>query len=623
MIPAANMRSLRPSVAALLAVSCAALLGGCRQRARDFAPLVVVRTSPVLGDPTQPVLLNDALTVYFSEDLRSLSVTPDSVTLLDEQGYRVPGRLETGNNWVSFIPAPPLAPGLDDGSFRPGAHYRLQMAGQPRPDSIRSAQGRWLDAAVTFDVFVADLGHVEPGLPSVLRPTTSELPFLLRRPEVPLPVASDDPRLLVHFTLPLLPSSVTADAFRVQVLGSANEITPRSVKVVSSPLDDLPGSSVELDLGAMPRLIGGGTCSLKEGDWISVSVRSGGPLIDYRGQRPLPATSVIWSVIAGSSVPICAWPGEERGYSGDDGLSPGFEVRGARIVPRVRVEAGRGALGDFCPTRDTTLRPGELFDRGDGQLQVSEGTAFAFSSIDIPEGVTVTVDAQGGAVQLRATGGVRVAGQLKLKSPVIALPSGRFAPRPLSDLVELAPVSVVAAGPVSVEGSIVHVGELGPTQTALLLASATGLVLNGSLPLKTMLVAESSPGASGATIEGALGPAQVYPATFTAGLAPGSAFNVEALLPWKQLPSYVDGGLLQIEAASSGLQVEWQSTPADPIRGASPDLSAGRMGRWQVVRGGDVVVTGAGGFIRLRLRAALQSGEALPTIERLRVVEQR
>lgn len=619
------MRSHRPNPRRQLALllALAPLLGGCWQQAESSEPLRVDRTSPALGDPQQPVLLNDALTVYFSGDLRKMTVTEDSVTLLDEQGHTVPGSLEVGSNWVSFLPDPPLTGDLSDGSFRPGAHYRLQLAGQPRPDSIRGADGRWLDAAVTFDVFVAERHQAPANLPSILRPTASELPFVVRRSEVPLYVAADDPRLLLHFTQPVLPSTVNADAFQVQVLGASAEIRPRSVRVLTSPLDEHPGSTVELDLGALPKLADGSTRALAEGDWISVAVRAGSTITDYSGQRPLPATASYWSVVEGRSLPICEWPGDDVGYTDEGGLAPGFEVAGASIRPRVRVEAGNGALGAFRPQSDLTLRPGEPFDCGDGQLRVSTGSVFAFSQIDIPAGVTVTIDAQGAPVHLCATGGVRIAGDVRLLGPTVALPTGRFGTQPVAELVELAPVSMVAAGDVQIEGQVTTDTEVESGRSALLLASAATLRLRGSLPFQTMLVVEARSGEAGSRIDGARGQSRVYPATFTPGLAPGSDFEVVGLLPWKQIPNHRDSGTLHLGNQSRGLQVEWQPTPADPIRGESPDTSAGRMGRWQSARDRDVLVVGAGAFLRIRLSTRVRSSEPLPAIDRVRLVEQR
>ena len=608
--------------ATLVALALAAL-AGCWQRREAPAPLLVDRTSPTLGDPAQPVLLNDALTVYFTDDVRKLSVTPDSVTLLDERGFHVPGQLKTGSNWVSFVPTPPLTPALTDGSFRPGGRYRLQVAGHPRPDAIRAEDGGWLESAVTYDVYVAGLDQAPVGLPSILRPPVSDVPLIARRSEEPLKVAADDPRLVIHFSQPLLPTSVTADAFRVQVLGRTVEtLQPRGVRVLTSFFDQAPGSSVELDLGALPRCADGAPRRLVQGDFISAEVRLGGGLTDYAGSPPLTALASTWQVVAGSSVPICEWPDLERGFSDEDGLAPGFEVTRSGVRPLVRVEAGDGSLGVFRPLRDTVLRPGQPFDGGDGEPRVSALGDFCFAAIDVPEGVTVTVDARDVPVRLRATGGVRVRGVLRIEGPSAPLPADRVGSRPVLDLIDAAPVSVVAAGGVAVLGRIESACDLAGGETALLLASASGLELRGALPLQTMLVVEAGGGDEG-LIAGARGPSPVYPATFTPGLAPGSDFDVVGVLPWRQLPLDQDAGVLQLGDGRSAVAVDWQATTADPIRGESPDTGAGRVGRWQPARDGDVVVVGGGAFLRLRLRARVRSASGLPEIERLRLVEQR
>ena len=613
------MRLSTTKAATALIALLSAALAGCWQRPEEPASLLVSRTSPVLGDPGRPVLLNDALTVYFSSELRQLSVTPDSFTLLDEQGHQVPGRLEAGDNWVSFVPTPPLSPQLDDGSYRPGGRYRLQLAGQPRPDSIRAADGRWLDAAVTYDVFVADRDHVVPGLPSILRPTTSEVPFLMRRPEAPY-VAADEPRLLVHFTQPLLPGSVTSESFKVQVLGSASELRPQRVQIFTSPLDEHPGSSVEIDLGGLPRFSDGAQRALEEGDWISVVARPGGALADYAGQAPLPATPVIWSVIAGSSVPLCDWLTADPAIPADFALEPGFEAREARLRPRVRLEAGSGELGRFAPTRDVTLRAGASFDRGDGQVVVSDGSVFAFSSVDIPDGVTVTVDARAAPVRICATGGVRIGGRLRLLSSTVEVPRERFGAPPVADLADLAPVAVLAAGAVRVDGAITHQAEPQAGRCALLLAGAAGLQLFGPIPYRSMLAVDAQ---SSATVAGATGQGVLMPANYTRGLAAGATVEVVHVLPWRQVPLHCEGGKLQVEGLLDGVQLDWQSTPADPIQGTMPDVTAGRTGRWQPARDGDSLFVEAGSFVRLRLRAQVGGGAGAPEIARLRLVEAR
>ena len=92
-----------------LVLAATVVAAGCWQRGGEAKPLTIDRTSPVLGDSSRPVLLNDSLTVYFSGPILPLSVTPDSVTVLDDQGHQVPGDLRLGDNWVAFVPEPPLA----------------------------------------------------------------------------------------------------------------------------------------------------------------------------------------------------------------------------------------------------------------------------------------------------------------------------------------------------------------------------------------------------------------------------------------------------------------------------------------------------------------------------------
>ena len=49
---------------------------------------------------------------------------------------------------MTYSPDPPLQPSLDDGSFQPGATYQLHIAGNPRPDGVRSADGARLGSSM-------------------------------------------------------------------------------------------------------------------------------------------------------------------------------------------------------------------------------------------------------------------------------------------------------------------------------------------------------------------------------------------------------------------------------------------------------------------------------------------
>jgi len=619
------MRSHRPKL--LLLLPLLAGLSGCWDKRPGSSALTVDRTSPVLSDPTQPVLLNDALTVYFSEPIQPRSVNEDSVVLMDENGHHVLGEVDVGTDWISFVPAAPLAKDLSDGSFQPGGHYRLHLGGQPRFSRIRAEGGGSLSETTSFDVYVAKRDQAPDGLPAILRPLASDLPLMLRVSEVPLHVAADAPRLQMHFTLPVLPTSLSAEAFRIRLYNPGAILVPRSVRIVSSPVDDHYGSTVEIDLGAVPQTEDGRQVRLKEGDFISAKLLPGNGLLDYSGQAPLLAKNVqFWSVVEGRSLPICEWPASGEVYADDDALQAGFEVRGSTIRPRVRVEAGNGSLGVFRPKSNMTLRPGVAFDRGDGQQVVSTGSDFHFAAIDVPAGIEVTIDAQDGPVRLLATGGIRVAGSMRLLgAPTALLP--RYTQYPVAELIDAARVAMVAAGDIQVGGEIQSEMAVSETQSALLLATAGSLRLRGSLPFQTILVPDTvengvaAPAGSASRIEGVRGQTLLYQGRFTPGVARGADFDVVGMLPWRQLPAHLDSGVLEIGGLTGDLSIVWQATAADPIRGEHPDLSPGRVGRWQPARDRDVLMVGAGRFVRMKLSTRVRHGEPLPSVDELRLVE--
>ena len=612
------MQSSRPKLLVLLTLLAG--LGSCWDGSPIIEPLRVDRTSPVLSDPARPVLLNDALTVYFSEPIQPGSVNEDSVVLLDQDGHQVRGEVEVGSDWIAFVPSPPLEKDLGDGSFRPGAQYQLHLTGQPLFARIRAQGGASLQETTSYDVYVATHDQVPDGLPAILRPLSSDLPWMQRTSDVAQYVAADAPKLQMHFTLPVLPMSVRPDAFRVRLLDPGVALRPRSVRVITSPLDEYHGCSVEIDLGAVPQSVDGRQIRLERGDFISVEILPNNGLLDYAGRAPLIVSAQFWSVVEGRSLPICEWPVAGKSYTSDQYLHADFEARGAAIRPRVRVEAGNGSLGAFRPRADITLRPGQTFDPGDGRQVVSTGSDFPFTAIDVPEGITVTIDAQDGPIRLRSTGGVRIAGDVQLLGPPLPL-APRYTIYPIEELVGLSGVSMVAAGDIELIGEIRSATPVSEGHSALLLGSAGTLRLQGRLPFQTILVPDAVEGGQDNQIEGVRGQSLLYQGRFTPGLAPGADFEVVGVLPWRQLPAYLDSGFLEVVGLDDGLEIAWQATSADAIRGEVPDLSPGRVGRWRPARGRDVLMIGAGGFVRMKLSARVRYGDPLPGVTTLRLIE--
>jgi hypothetical protein len=603
------------------------LLAACSRGGPSSTPFAIVRTSPPLHAQAAPLLLNDAITVYFSADVLPVSVTADSVTLVDGDDRVVPGTLRVGANWVSFVPVPPVTRELDDGSYRPGASYRLLIAGSPRPDAVRATDERRLAAATAFPVRIASLNDAPEGLPAPLRPQPGDVPLLLRADVQQQQLPADRPRLRLHFTQPLLPASVTPAAFQVTVLVNASleEIVPRRAYVVPSRLDAVHGSTVELDLGAWPtRARDGSSLRLREKDLVCVELRRGEhALRDYAGNAALPAEPQLWTVVAGDNVALAEWPSSTDAVFTDDALGVGFEVRGDVIRPRVRVEAGDGSLGVFRPRRDTTLRPNEPFDRGDGTLVVSRGTVFPFASIDVPAGVTVRLDGGGTPVHLLACGSVRVDGRLELAGPPRALPRHLLREQPVRELLELTNAALVAAGDITIGGAVVAAVPPAGDTTSLLLAAAGAIDLRGlagELPFHTLLAREANGDAAG-SILGVRGQSLVLEAGFTYGVPPGADLAVRGVTTWRQLPWDRDAGAVHLVDASDDLQLAWQAAPADPVHRTQPDLSIGRVSRLEPVLDGATIAVAAGSFVRFALQARVRAGIEPPRLRELRLCD--
>ncbi|MCA8974656.1 MAG: Ig-like domain-containing protein [Planctomycetes bacterium] len=607
------------------------LLGACWHATTTApSPFQVVRVSPDVAAGDEPLLLNDSITVYFSAPLDPISVTDVSVAITDADKHAVPGTLKSGSNWVSFSPEPPLRPDLEDGSFLAGETYRLVIYGYPRADGVRAADGRLLADTYPYELRMAAAGpyrSAHMSLPAPLRPPSTDIPFLLRGYEVPQQLPVDAPRLRLHFTLPVLPPSATADAFVVQLAarGSLWRIEPRNVRVVSSPrLDQYLGATIEIDLGSEPRIFGtDSTMALEVGDLLYVALVDGDhALRDLGGNAVLPAVHQCWSVVSGSSLSLLAWPAEEGGAGGDDPLWPGFESLWGLVRPRVRVEAGDGSLGLFRPQRDIVLRPGQSFDRGDGVMVQSLGSQFPFLAIDIPAHVRVRVEGRG--TQLLACGGIRVAGVLELEGASAELPMGQHGIQhgiAARELLELAPAAVVAAGDILIEGAIVTGVELPPNQTALTLACAGRIHILGELPYNTILAVESPADRSRPAnkILGARGQTFLRSTAFEYGVASGLDFAAKACTSWSRMPADRDGGFLHLSGAGPGIRVAWQTVPADPLDPERPDFRRERVSRPKAVQDGDWVPVEPGSYIRFTVEADLGGGAAPPQMEGLRL----
>jgi hypothetical protein len=602
-------------------VVCGLLAAAChRAPPPEFG---IASTSPELRGTPPVVMLNEPLTVYFTAPVAGLSVTPDTVQVLDSRGERVPGTLQNGSHWVSFVPQPPLTPELRDGSFLPGERYELRIAGLPRVDAVKALDGRRLVHGASLPFRVAALDEAPPGLPAPLRPQAAGVPLWLHASDAPGTVPADAPILYLRFSAPLLPGSVTAAAFDVRSLNDLAALLPRRVRAITLPGDALPGCSVAIELGAQPTRAGGGHVRLRPGDWLSMELRPGPlGLLDYRGEPlALPAPPQFWSVVAGGAAELYSLPGDQGEPTPSVADLAGFERIGGGLRPRVRVEAGDGRLGSFHPKVDTVLRPGVAFDRGDGTLVQSDGASFAFTSVQIPAGVVVTLDASTGPVQVLCTGAMHVQGRVVLRGGAAPVDDRQLAPAPAAGFLALGASTLLAAGDLQISGEVHAEVPVRDGATPLVVASAAQIRLAGELPYRTLLVVEAGARDGGqARVVGPRGQTLLRSAWFRYGAAPGASLAAESYGEWVQIPDGCSVAAVQLEGAAEGLEVAWQAAPADPVLRERPDPAAERRSRWEPVHDGMRLPVQAGTFVRLRLRATAVGGQAPPELGRVRLL---
>jgi hypothetical protein len=611
----------RPTIASWGLLLLVAACGG--QAAREV-PFRVDSTSADGANERGQALfyLNHPIRVDFSQPIDPLSVTGDTVRVLDQAGHPVPGQLRIGTRSVTFEPAPPLAPTLDDGGLRPDQIYRLEVAGFPRTNAVRAADGTVLERTEqrsfrTMGTDVAALGLASPLLPVQRGDEEFEL-----RPDLlgGLRMAAASRRLQLHFTLPVLPSTARPQAFRIhRQVDMEHQLVPSRVQVLSrpAPQDPHPGCTVELLFDE--------ASDLEPNDVLYVLFATGPhALRDYRG-RPVELSPGLSGWLR---IPVD--PGLRRNLAhlraGTDALrllpaapdQPGFVVVGSRILPEVFVECGTGRLGVLAPKRDLRLVPGQPFDRGDGLIVQPDGGRFDFTSIRIPRGVTVRLEpSPDQPICLRSLTAIEIEGDLLLGagavSPIVPAAGDQL---PAARLIDAAAVALVAAREIAISGRI-RLEHPTPPRSALSLVSGGPLRVRGELPARTVLAVPP-----GTRVDGsAVAPIPVEVA-LTPGLAPGALVTAEAWTDWYRMPGDrigpIDVELLDADADAAPT-VAVQIAPPDPVDPSRPYLAAGGPSRPAALPLRSELVVARGGFVRLSLRAVLRD-ETLPSLAGFSIV---
>jgi hypothetical protein len=223
----ANWRALL-----LLCVSCAPATD-------NETTLRLVRIDPDRG----PLYLNQPIRFLFDDVVDPLSVTSDTVRIVDAAGLAVPGKRLVRQYYVEFVPHVPTRFSLDDGSFQPGARYRAEVASYPLANAVRGLRGKLLRESITRSWKAVDPDALPAGKSLALMPSSLPEPlFLLDDPRP----AADGSYLDLAFNRPVYPPSVLPSGFQLRRVGRRVPIALRSVEVLPASDPTVGGRVVRL-----------------------------------------------------------------------------------------------------------------------------------------------------------------------------------------------------------------------------------------------------------------------------------------------------------------------------------------------------------------------------------------
>ncbi len=639
-----NPTSMPSRIAALVGVLTLVSVG-CHERREDVpvsAPLQVLRVTPAA---TEPLFLNQQITVQFNRAIDRLSVSPETFRIVTEAGRRVEGRVEVGSHTVTFVPRAPLEPSLVDGSFRPGGAIELRVAGWPGTDTVRALDGAPLKTSLARAFRITSVADLGSEYPSPLLPPAGEF-FWPAPTELDRLIGVEDLRCAMHFTLPVLPTTVTPEAFDVRLFRFRGpeegvQLAPRSVRLLSRPrpLDEHPGSTVELTFDPESTLADGGRHTMAAGDFLSIRPRIDPRGVTDYGGRPvrLLVDTLLCTIVAGDRSVVLAFPpsvGQAAAMLRTDPQADvGFEWAGDReqIRPRVRMEAGRGSLGRFAPMSNQTLRPGGSCILADGSVVTLPTSGdFEFESFVVPSGVEITVESMTPVV-VRAVGKIEISGTLTAETPLLS----RFEPPIVveaSYLLERAGLGLLAGGSLRVAGTLRHArpNPADPyTSIACLAGGGVHITPSGVVPPFLLLAREPSNGRAGQSPwTGSLERPVSVLVSLTPGLPQGGSLKAGAFTAWMPVsPRALGAGDLVVRMieASPGLRLDIESVagrdgrPLTTLRrhAATLDVSPG-IDRAQSDQSLEVPFpVFPGEFVRFRFRADVVGGETLPHVQRV------
>ncbi len=189
------------------------------------------------------VALNESLVLHFSEPLDRSSIHAESVRITGPDGEAVDGRFEVLPYQLLFHPELPRSPDLEDGGFLPGQDYRVELAGFPRPDGIRSQTQVPLAATLRFSFRTVGREAGESLFLDLF--PTDDPPYLLLEESILGPLSP----IRIQCGRPLDPTTLEASEFELRAFRTTEENTtlldriPLRVRLVENQRD---GARIEL-----------------------------------------------------------------------------------------------------------------------------------------------------------------------------------------------------------------------------------------------------------------------------------------------------------------------------------------------------------------------------------------
>ncbi|HET6202087.1 MAG TPA: hypothetical protein VFI25_04715 [Planctomycetota bacterium] len=515
------------------------------------------------------VLLNEVLLFTFSAPVDPSSVTSRSIAIRSEEGSPAHGRFEVRRNRVEFHPDRVLARALDDGGYRPATAYRVEVAGFPRPDGLRSRDGRVLERGARFSFRAVDpAAGIQPFLDET--PLKGPFPYLPDSPRT-LQVRIGDP-ISILFTEPLRPDTVTEEAFRLREFrgGSDASEVPMTVRLgrrETARFDDREGGDLVEILPREPKP--------PPASYV-LEVRD--RIQDYGGNRVPPLSTLVEFLPSSPEEAVSVFSEEFLSTRNLDLEDPGEDGWAAwtgdgRVSVQVPAAAGDGRLGAWSPAGLVPWRAGEaarISVEGDEiEARVAD---LPFARVDLPPEADLRIE-EDGPVWIRSASTFTVRGAIRRGRTRGGVPTLRKRGSP-SDLEDALPLLedprgpdlvLVSAGNLVVEGEVACEGILVLVTGGRLVVPAGGKVTAGRLFL-------ASPGPP--LVRGLIHPELegLRPAPPGEGWRPPRPLAFSCASRFLPFPAarYLSPAILE---GGGGVEVLFYGARALPDRSAEPDPS--------------------------------------------------